>query len=244
MRTGTVRLAILAGTVSLLHTHPWPLFTANPCGYVNTGTPSQEDIQALQMTGLSTGYFLDEHGIGRFTANGGEQAYRIGRCGYWWLSPFGRKDDKPMRMLLYVSLALAVAPITVSAGRADAVVGLEHCPPSHPNSASRVQNLLGSPLLPQMRTRYDLGTASASDIRLLTDEHDRETCRALWTAVHAAETSLSAGDRISFYRSGDTFFVPISRSRRPSARGTVQLDGYSSLDVYDSGYRLIGRFGA
>jgi hypothetical protein len=70
------------GTVSMLHTHPWPLFTVTPCGYVNTGTPSQEDIQALQLTGLSTGYFLDEHGIGRFTANGGDQAYRIGRCGY------------------------------------------------------------------------------------------------------------------------------------------------------------------
>lgn len=71
-----------AGTVSMLHTHPWALFTVNPCGYINTGTPSQEDIQALQQTGLSTGYFLDEEGIGKFTATGGEQAQRIDRCGY------------------------------------------------------------------------------------------------------------------------------------------------------------------
>jgi hypothetical protein len=156
----------------------------------------------------------------------------------------GRKDDKPMRILLYVSFALSVAPMTASAGRAHAGVDLEHCPPSHANSASRVQNLLGSPLLPQMRTRYNLGTASVSDIQLLTNEHDRDTCRALWNAVHSTGTKLTAGDRISFYRSGDTFFVPISRNRRPSARGAVQLDGYSSLDVYDSEYRLIGRFGA
>lgn len=70
------------GTVSLLHTHPSALFTANPCGYINTGTPSQEDIQALQQTGLSTGYFLDEGGIGKFTASGGDRAQRIIRCGY------------------------------------------------------------------------------------------------------------------------------------------------------------------
>jgi hypothetical protein len=71
-----------AGTVSLVHTHPWPLWTVNPCGYVNTGTPSQEDVQALQLTGLSTGYFLDDNGIGKFTSTGGQTATRIDRCGY------------------------------------------------------------------------------------------------------------------------------------------------------------------
>lgn len=71
-----------AGTVSIVHTHPWPLFQVNPCGYINTGTPSLQDQQALQTTGLSTGYFLDANGIGRFTATGGQQATRIGRCGY------------------------------------------------------------------------------------------------------------------------------------------------------------------
>ncbi len=71
-----------AGTVSLVHTHPWPLFQANPCGYINTGTPSLQDQQALQRTGLTTGYFLDANGIGKFTATGGQGATRIGRCGY------------------------------------------------------------------------------------------------------------------------------------------------------------------
>jgi hypothetical protein len=71
-----------AGTVSIVHTHPWPLWTTNPCGYINTGTPSQEDINALQQTGLSTGYFLDDTGIGKFTATGGQTATRISRCGY------------------------------------------------------------------------------------------------------------------------------------------------------------------
>lgn len=71
-----------SGTVSLVHTHPWPLWQTTPCGYVNTGTPSPEDIQALHQTGLSTGYFLDETGIGKFTATGGDTATRIGRCGY------------------------------------------------------------------------------------------------------------------------------------------------------------------
>lgn len=70
------------GAVSIVHTHPWPLWTMTPCGYVNTGTPSQEDVQALQLTGLSTGYFLDSNGIGKFTANGGVAAKRMSRCGY------------------------------------------------------------------------------------------------------------------------------------------------------------------
>lgn len=71
-----------AGTVSMVHTHPWALWSATPCGYINTGTPSEEDVRALQLTGLSTGYFLDEQGIGKYTATGGEHADRIDRCGY------------------------------------------------------------------------------------------------------------------------------------------------------------------
>jgi hypothetical protein len=71
-----------AGTISMVHTHPWPLWAPTPCGYVNTGTPSDEDVAALQQTGLSQGYFLDATAIGKFTATGGEGAYRIGRCGY------------------------------------------------------------------------------------------------------------------------------------------------------------------
>lgn len=70
------------GAVSIVHTHPWPLWKPTPCGYINTGTPSDEDVRALQLTGLSTGYFLDEQGIGKFTAASGENALRISRCSY------------------------------------------------------------------------------------------------------------------------------------------------------------------
>ena len=70
------------GTVSIVHTHPWPLWTVTPCGYLNTGTPSEEDVAALQQTGVATGYFLDANAIGKFTATGGMTAIRIGRCGY------------------------------------------------------------------------------------------------------------------------------------------------------------------
>jgi hypothetical protein len=71
-----------AGTVAMVHTHPWPLWSVNPCGYLYTGTPSDEDVSALQQLGLSTGYFLDAAGIGKYTATGGETSQRIGRCGY------------------------------------------------------------------------------------------------------------------------------------------------------------------
>jgi hypothetical protein len=71
-----------AGTVAMVHTHPWPLWSVTPCGTLNTGTPSSEDIAALQALGLSTGYLLDGGGIGRYTAAGGEQSERLGRCGY------------------------------------------------------------------------------------------------------------------------------------------------------------------
>jgi hypothetical protein len=70
------------GTVSMVHTHPWPLFTEDPCGNLNTGTPSTDDVEALQQLGLSTGYLLDANGIGRYTATGGPTAQRINRCGY------------------------------------------------------------------------------------------------------------------------------------------------------------------
>ncbi|HEX6041307.1 hypothetical protein [Longimicrobium sp.] len=120
----------------------------------------------------------------------------------------------------------------------------ESCPPAHEQSAERVRTLLSSPLLLQMRERYNLGTASAPDVRLLTNERDRDTCRALWEALRSTTTELGPEDRVTFYRSGDTFFVPILRSRRPGPPGGVGLDGYSSLDVYDSSLRLVGRFGA
>lgn len=148
--------------------------------------------------------------------------------------------------LLFLVLALTAEPVAIVAEQQGAsVVAGEGCPPAQGQSATRVRNLLTSPYVAEMRARYNLGTASASDIQLLTVQRDGETCRALWQALHATGTSLTAEDRVSFYRSGDTFFVPISRGRRPSGRpGVIQLDGYSSVDVYDSHFRLVGRFGA
>lgn len=150
-----------------------------------------------------------------------------------------------MTFLLTLLLALAHQEAGSPVGRP-----IEHpmiqrgCPPEHRNAAMRVRNLLTSPLLPELKNRYDLGTASADDTHLLTNRNDREVCQALWEAIEASGTDLSAGDHVTFYRSGDTFFVPIKRHRRPGRPGTIQLDGFSSLDVYSSEYRLVGRFGA
>lgn len=149
-----------------------------------------------------------------------------------------------MSILLWVMFALAgELGADVAREPREGAAG-ERCPPAHAQSAERVRNLLSSPLLPEMQKRYDLGTASVSDVRLLTNARDRDTCRALWEALRLTETAIGPEDRVSFYRSGDTFFVPISRTRRPGRPGVVSLDGYSSLDVYDSSFRLVGRFGA
>lgn len=74
-----------ANLVSMFHTHPWRVGEARMCDgayTLYTGTPSPEDVQALQQLGLSTGYFIDHTGIGKYTAAGGEYADRIDRCGY------------------------------------------------------------------------------------------------------------------------------------------------------------------
>jgi limonene-1,2-epoxide hydrolase len=150
-----------------------------------------------------------------------------------------------MGILFLLVFALAGRPAeTVAAEQGAGFVAGESCPPAHGQSETRVRNLLSSPLLPEMAARFNIGTASASDVRLLTNRGDLETCRALWNALASSGTELSAEDRVTFYRSGDTFFVPISRSRRPGTPGAIQLDGYSSLDVYDAEFRLVGRFGA
>jgi hypothetical protein len=47
-----------------------------------TGTPSPEDVAALNQLGLQIGFFLDYDGIGKFTATDGEKATRLSRCGY------------------------------------------------------------------------------------------------------------------------------------------------------------------
>ncbi len=118
------------------------------------------------------------------------------------------------------------------------------CPSVHAEAKPRILNLLNTPFLPELRARFDLGTAHPGDIEPLTDDRDAATCRALWQAVRTSGTRLSSGDGVSFYRSGNRFFVPIKRDH-PSAPGVViRLDGNSSVDVYDAAYRLVGRFAA
>lgn len=147
-----------------------------------------------------------------------------------------------MDILLSLLLAAVVSPLHgPAAARSET---MKACPPAHANSAVRVRSFLSSPLLPEVRARYDLGTASPQDIILLMSDRDIETCRALWKALDENGTVLAPGDHVSFYRSGSTFFVPITRQRQPRRPTVVQLDGSSSLDAYDADYQLIGRFGA
>lgn len=109
-----------------------------------------------------------------------------------------------MATLLYLML-VALSGATEVGGMA------ENCPAAYERAEIRIHGLLSSPLAPEMRRRFNLGTASADDVQLLTNSRDRETCLALWQAVSASGTVLSPGDRVAFYRSGDSFFVPISR---------------------------------
>lgn len=149
-------------------------------------------------------------------------------------------------LLLSLATSVSVGSPTRSApGHAESFYAHpDACPPAHPRAEARVRSILSSPLLPEMRARLDLGTASAADVQLLTTAEDRDACNALWEAMHANGTDLRPGDKVTFYRSGDTFFVPIAREpRQPLPPGTVRLDGAggSSLDVYDPEYRLVGR---
>ncbi len=124
------------------------------------------------------------------------------------------------------------------------VTGGSDCPAAHPDAEPRVRTLLTGPFLPQLRAQFDLGSATAAHIEPLTDDRDAATCRALWQAVRTSGTNLSTADHVSFYRSGDRYFVPIRRER-PHAPGVViRLDGPSSVDVYDAEFQLVGRFAA
>ena len=118
----------------------------------------------------------------------------------------------------------------------------EACPAPHRFAELRVMNLLGSSPWPDW---VDMGKASAADVQLLTNARDRELCDTLWAAMRENGTDLRPGDQVTFYRSGDRYLVPIKRlPRRPLPPGTTQLGGDSTLDIYDSEYRLIGRFRA
>lgn len=150
-----------------------------------------------------------------------------------------------MGTLLWLFLVSGISIPSPAATLDPARPAVRHdCPAAQPDAEGRVRTLLTSPLLPELRARFDLGTAAADSIRLLTDEWDAGTCRALWDALRATDTDLAPGDRVSFYRSGDRFFVPVVRERAPAPGAVIRLDGPSSLDVYDSGFRLIGRFSA
>lgn len=153
-----------------------------------------------------------------------------------------------MTILLSLLIAMAGQAMdtvdgTAHAARSHQEPAQRGCPPDHRNSGIRIRTLLGSPLLGEMRSRFDLGTASVDDIQLLTNDRDLDTCRALWKAVETSGTNLSPGDEVTFYRSGDTFFVAVTR-HRPVQPGVIRLDGTSSVDVYDPAYTLVGRFGA
>lgn len=133
----------------------------------------------------------------------------------------------------------AIPPVVPNGGN----VGGD-CPAVHADAEGRIRTLLTGPFLPELRARFDLGSATAEHIEPLTTESDLATCRALWQAVRTSGTNLSPGDRVSFYRSGNRLFVPIEREPPPAPGVVIRLDGNSSVDVYDAEYRLVGRFAA
>lgn len=150
-------------------------------------------------------------------------------------TPFRRPQ---MTSLVTAILALALHPDPLAASRDQSA-----CPAPEVRAERRVKNLLSLPRFPEATARFGLGTVSAAEMRPLTSEKDLATCRALWSAVQSQPRPLSAGDQVSFYRSGDTFFVPIT-PRRPAKPGTVRIGEYSMIEVYDREYRFVARFGA
>lgn len=142
----------------------------------------------------------------------------------------------------FLLAALAMHAPPVMARATEPAARVNPCPTPEPDAQARIHRLLTTPLIAELRARYDLGTAAAEDVRLLTNERDALTCEALRNAVDRNGSNLAEGDRVTFFRSGDRFFVPVTRERAPGPPGTIHLDGYSSLDVYDSEFRLIGRF--
>lgn len=115
------------------------------------------------------------------------------------------------------------------------------CPAVERNAEVRVRNVLGSPLIAEIRKHVDLGTADLGDVEVLRNPEHREICEGLWAALSDGEAPLGPSDAVSFYRSGNRYFVPIARRAPP---GVIRLDGPSSLNVYDTEYRLIARLGA
>ncbi|MBB4636421.1 hypothetical protein [Longimicrobium terrae] len=145
----------------------------------------------------------------------------------------------PLLVLLSVSPHVARGSGFTDAPQAPAVAE-GGCPAPETDAEARIRRLLTTPLIADLRARYDFGTATADTVLLLTDECDRRTCDSLRTAIVESGANLTEKDRISFYRSGNRFLVPVSRHREVT--GTVHFDGHSSVDIYDADFRLVGRF--
>lgn len=140
--------------------------------------------------------------------------------------------DALLTAILGVALHLApAAPAYAQAG----------CPASEAQDETRVTGFLSHPRIAELRRIVDLGASSASDVRALAGEPDRETCVALRRAVASSGRPSTAGDRVAFYRSGDRYFVAIT-PRRPTDR--IRIGEYSVIEVYDTEYRLVARFSA
>jgi hypothetical protein len=141
-------------------------------------------------------------------------------------------------MRAFPTVILAVALLVAPAIPAHAQAG---CPAPEPQAESRVTNFLSLPQLAELRKVADLGSASASDVHALAGEPDHERCAALRRAVASSGRRSNAGDRVAFYRSGDRYFVAIT-PRRPADR--IRIGEHSMIEVYDTEYRLVGRFSA
>ena len=143
-------------------------------------------------------------------------------------------------MVRAILLLAVVIPSAGNAPRSQTPRPPTPCPSPPHDTAIPVRIFLNSPLLPEARARFDLGTATPDDIRLLSEPMDHGTCETLWSLIDPAD--IEPGDRVEFYRSGDTYFVPVLKSRRPSTPGIVQLDGYSFMLIFTPDFRLVGRF--
>jgi hypothetical protein len=86
----------------------------------------------------------------------------------------------------------------------------------------------------------DLGTASASTVRVLSGEADRATCDAIRSAI-ASRREYGADHSLSFFRSGNRYFVPITP---PSPADRIRIGEHSVVEVYDHRFQLIERISA
>lgn len=149
-----------------------------------------------------------------------------------------------MNTLTVLSLAFSAVFTTLPPAAASNDAGTQSqpaCPADHQLAKPRIQNLLGSPRFPEIRTRFDFGTASLQDLRLLTNPGDHETCGRLWEAMATDGITPPPTDSVTFFKSGNRYMVPVTST---PPLGVIRLDGPSGVNVYDASFRLIGRFRA